>query len=60
MRNVSSAVSIEADRILEESLAVRSVERTVDEVLPPAVDGLCALNLRDDTLRGRSPLVEAL
>jgi DNA-binding transcriptional MerR regulator len=31
---------IEADRILEESLAVRSVERTVEEVLLPAVDGL--------------------
>jgi len=29
---------IEADRILEESLAVRSVERTVEEVLLPAVD----------------------
>ena len=28
---------IEADRILEESLAVRSVERTVEEVLLPAV-----------------------
>lgn len=33
---------IEADRILEESLAVRSVERTVEEVLLPAVDGLSA------------------
>ena len=33
---------LEADRILEESLAVRSVERTVDEVLLPAVDGLSA------------------
>jgi DNA-binding transcriptional MerR regulator len=33
---------IEADRILEESLAVRSVERTVEEVLLPAVDGLGA------------------
>jgi len=33
---------LEADRILEESLAVRSVERTVDEVLLPAVDGLCS------------------
>ncbi len=32
---------LEADRILEESLAVRSVERTVEEVLLPAVDGLC-------------------
>jgi hypothetical protein len=31
---------IEADRILEESLAVRSVERTVEEVLLPAIDGL--------------------
>jgi MerR family transcriptional regulator, light-induced transcriptional regulator len=30
----------EADRVLEESLAVRSVERTVEEVLLPAVDGL--------------------
>ena len=33
---------LEADRILEESLAVRSVERTVEEVLLPAVDGLGA------------------
>jgi len=33
---------LEADRILEESLAVRSVERTVEEVLLPAVDGLCS------------------
>ncbi len=33
---------LEADRILEESLAVRSVERTVEEVLLPAVDGLVA------------------
>jgi hypothetical protein len=31
---------VQADRVLEESLAVRSVERTVDEVLLPAVDGL--------------------
>ena len=31
---------IEADRILEESLAVRSVERTVEEVLLPVIDGL--------------------
>jgi len=31
---------LEADRILEESLAVRSVERTVEEVLLPSVDGL--------------------
>src|SRR3954462_10607182 len=30
----------EADRVLEESLAVRSVERTVDEVLLDAVAGL--------------------
>jgi DNA-binding transcriptional MerR regulator len=30
----------EADRILEESLAVRSVERTVDEVLLPAIETL--------------------
>jgi len=30
----------EADRIIEESLAVRSVERTVDEVLLPALEGL--------------------
>ena len=30
----------EADRVLEESLAVRSVERTVEEVLLPAVEGL--------------------
>ena len=33
---------IEADRILEESLAVRSVERTVEEVLLHAIDGLGA------------------
>ena len=33
---------LEADRILEESLAVRSVERTVEEVLLPAIDGLAA------------------
>lgn len=31
---------VEADRVLEESLAVRSVERTVDEVLIEAIDGL--------------------
>ena len=31
---------LEADRILEESLAVRSVERTVEEVLLPSIDGL--------------------
>jgi hypothetical protein len=30
----------EADRVLEESLAVRSVERTVEEVMLPAVDAL--------------------
>src|SRR4051812_8560535 len=30
----------EADRIVEESLAVRSVERTVDEVVIPAVEAL--------------------
>jgi DNA-binding transcriptional MerR regulator len=30
----------EADRIVEESLAVRSVERTVDEVLLPAIEAL--------------------
>ncbi len=30
----------EADRVLEESLAVRSVERTVEEVLLPAVEAL--------------------
>jgi len=33
---------VEADRILEESLAVRSVERTVEEVLLPSIDGLGA------------------
>ena len=33
---------VEADRILEESLAVRSVERTVEEVLLLAIDGLAA------------------
>ena len=32
----------EADRLLEESLAVRSVERTVEEVLLPAVEALRA------------------
>ena len=31
---------LEADRLREESLAVRSVERTVEEVLLPAIDGL--------------------
>jgi DNA-binding transcriptional MerR regulator len=31
-----------ADRLLEESLAVRSVERTVEELLLPAVEGLTA------------------
>ena len=31
---------VEADRVLEESLAVRSLERTVDEVLLPAVEAL--------------------
>jgi DNA-binding transcriptional MerR regulator len=31
---------IEADRVLEESLAVRSVERTVEEVLLPAVEAM--------------------
>ena len=30
----------EADRVVEESLAVRSVERTVEEVLLPALEGL--------------------
>lgn len=34
---------LEADRILEESLAVRSVERTVEEVLLPSIDGLGAV-----------------
>jgi len=29
-----------ADRVVEESLAVRSIERTIDEVLLPAVDSL--------------------
>lgn len=33
---------LEADRILEESLAVRSVERTVEEVLLPAIAALGA------------------
>ena len=42
---------LEADRILEESLAVRSVERTVEEVLLPAIDGLGAA-------RGESPSAE--
>ena len=32
---------VQADRILEESLAVRSVERTVEEVLLPAVADMC-------------------
>ncbi len=31
---------LEADRVLEESLAVRSVERTVEEVMLPAVEAL--------------------
>ena len=31
----------EADRVLEESLTVRSVERTVEEVLLPGVEALC-------------------
>jgi hypothetical protein len=31
---------VEADRIVEESLAVRSVERTVDEVILPGVEAL--------------------
>jgi DNA-binding transcriptional MerR regulator len=31
---------VEADRVLEESLAVRSLERTVEEVLLPAVEAL--------------------
>ena len=35
----------EADRVLEESLAVRSVERSVEEVLLPA--GIAALDARD-------------
>ncbi len=42
---------VEADRILEESLAVRSVERTVEEVLLPAIDGLGAV-------AGESPSAE--
>ena len=42
---------LEADRILEESLAVRSVERTVEEVLLPAVDGL-------STREGETPSAE--
>ncbi|MCW2968006.1 MAG: MerR family transcriptional regulator [Solirubrobacteraceae bacterium] len=31
---------VEADRVIEESLATRSVERTVDEVLLPAIEAL--------------------
>jgi len=42
---------IEADRILEESLAVRSVERTVEEVLLPGVAGL-------DGPKGEAPSAE--
>lgn len=42
---------IEADRILEESLAVRSVERTVEEVLLPAIDELACR-------QGESPSAE--
>ncbi|CAN5647430.1 hypothetical protein BH20ACT17_BH20ACT17_11360 [soil metagenome] len=42
---------IESDRILEESLAVRSVERTVEEVLLPAVDTL-------DVADGEPPTAE--
>ena len=44
---------LEADRILEESLAVRSVERTVEEVLLPAVDGLGAPRRRAAVGRAR-------
>jgi len=43
---------VEADRILEESLAVRSVERTVEEVLLPAVDAMGA------AAAGESPSAE--
>jgi hypothetical protein len=42
---------LEADRILEESLAVRSVERSVEEVLLPALDALGPLD-------GESPSAE--
>jgi DNA-binding transcriptional MerR regulator len=42
---------LEADRILEESLAVRSVERTVEEVLLPSIDGL-------SSVAGESPSAE--
>jgi len=42
---------LEADRILEESLAVRSVERTVEEVLLPSIDGL-------GVVAGESPSAE--
>jgi MerR family transcriptional regulator, light-induced transcriptional regulator len=40
---------IDADRVLEESLAVRSVERTVEEVLLPGVEAL------DPDCEGASP-----
>ena len=43
---------LEADRILEESLAVRSVERTVEEVLLPAVDSLGASDDSPSAERG--------
>ena len=39
----------EADRVLEESLATRSVERTVDELLLPAVEALAGAARADPT-----------
>ncbi|SEH11373.1 MerR family transcriptional regulator [Thermoleophilum album] len=39
-----------ADRVLEESLAVRSVERTVEEVLLPALEALAARERREAEL----------
>ncbi len=41
----------EADRLLEESLSVRSLERTVEEVLLPAIEGL----VEGDALSEQAP-----
>ena len=46
----------EADRILEESLAVRSVERTVEEVLLPAVEALAECDRHRPRVRLRLAL----
>ena len=42
---------VEADRLLEESLAVRSLERTVEEVLLPSIESLA----EGDDLLGSAP-----